>query len=399
MKLAGLKKIRVFVSLLFLLLTSLLFLDLYELLDESVFTSVLYLQFVPSFLNFISVPALLSAGFIIILLLTGFMGRVYCSSVCPVGTLIDIISHRKNRLKKSTAFNYEKPANKLQYTILAAAVFLYIGGTAIGLILLDPYSIFGRLLTAFLKPALLYGNNSLAFGLETFGFYTLSPIEITGLHIGALVIPVTTLIVILLASYYRGRLYCNSICPVGSLLGLLSRYSLFKLKINHSACTDCGACEKVCKANCLDAEKKYIDYSRCVMCFNCVTSCNSDAFVFNPSAVVEEKTTPVELNIQRRNFLAGTGAFILGLSGIVKARNKIIEVYTKNKFSILRKTPVTPPGSVNLESFADNCTACHLCVSACPTQVLQPSFMEYGFTGMMVPRLDNFTGYCNIFSG
>jgi ferredoxin len=209
--------------------------------------------------------------------------------------------------------------------------------------------------------------------------------------------PVAFLIVIVTLAYYKGRLYCNSICPVGTFLGLISRFSILKLKINASQCTDCNACEKVCKSNCIDSDTKYVDYSRCVMCFNCMDVCNDKAFEyrFMPETVkLPVETVPAVPDINKRNFIKNSALFIFGLTTFARAQ-KQIEVYTKNTIPIIRKNAISPPGSTGHDNYLDKCTACHLCVSVCPTKVLQPSFLEYGFTNMLTPRMDNIAGFCN----
>lgn len=397
-----LKKIRVFVSLLFFFLTAILFLDIYEYFSSDVFSSVLFLQFIPSLLDFLSIPSLAAIGFIIVLVLVALLGRVYCSAICPMGTLIDIISYRKKRLKKSNNYIYDPPLNTVRYSILVITAILLIAGIVFGVLFLDPYSIFGRLVNAFVKPVLVLGNNLVAMVLEMFDIYTVSPIDYKGLSITGFIVPTAFLVIIALLAYYKGRLYCNTICPVGTFLGLVSRFSILKLKINDSLCTDCHACEKVCKSNCIDSDTKYVDYSRCVMCFNCMDTCNDKAFEYRflPDTVkLQAKLQPVEVesagpDMSKRNFIRSSAVFLFGMTAIAKAQQKI-EVYTKNTIPVIRHNAISPPGSIGIENYLDKCTACTLCVSVCPTQVLQPSFLEYGFTNMLTPRMDNFAGFCN----
>ena len=185
-------------------------------------------------------------------------------------------------------------------------------------------------------------------------------------------------------------MFCNSICPVGTLLGLVSKFSFFKIGVIESNCIQCGECETVCKSSCIESESKYVDSSRCVGCFNCLDICPSIGISYIPRYKSEEGLH----NNEKRNFFKNIGIFILGTSIISKAQQKI-EVYTKNKTPVIRNSPISPPGSISIENFNDNCTACHLCVASCPTQVLQPSFLEYGLLEIMQPRMDYKTSYCN----
>ena len=197
--------------------------------------------------------------------------------------------------------------------------------------------------------------------------------------------------VIIWLSYSYGRLYCNSICPVGTLLGLLSKVSFFKIGIIESNCIACGECETVCKSNCIESESKYIDFSRCVGCFNCFDVCPSIGISYIPRYNFNRSQN---VDSDKRSFFKKIGVFILSSHLVIKAQEKI-EVYTKNKIPVIRNSPVSPPGSISIDNFTDQCTACHLCVSSCPTQVLQPSFLEYGLLGIMQPRMDYKTSYCN----
>lgn len=113
MNLNFLKKLRVFTSLLFFVLTSLLFLDFTSSLSTALFSSVTYMEFIPSLLKFVRLLTFTSIGFLAIILLTVFFGRAYCSSVCPLGTLQDIISFIAKIISKKKKYKFSKPLNKL----------------------------------------------------------------------------------------------------------------------------------------------------------------------------------------------------------------------------------------------------------------------------------------------
>ena len=222
--------------------------------------------------------------------------------------------------------------------------------------------------------------------MKVYSFY---PIEFKGVETVSLVFSV---IVLVSLSYKKGRLFCNTICPVGTLLGLISKFSIFKIVINEDSCKGCGKCEKVCKAECIDSASKEVDFTRCVSCFNCFESCPTDGLKYSYKFMPVKKSN--DRDKTKRDFIKKTAVYIFGFSMLAKAQEKI-KVYTQNKIIPERKLPVSPPGSSSIEAFNDKCTACHLCVTACPTQVLQPSFLEYGFTGMLQPHMNNFKGFCN----
>ncbi len=192
-----------------------------------------------------------------------------------------------------------------------------------------------------------------------------------------------------------GRIYCNTICPVGTLLGIISKISLFRISIDESSCNGCWACSLTCKAGCIHGGEKKIDYSRCVVCFDCFSSCKLDALKFKIAFRRKKKLIPPkEPNNNRRKFLITTGIFSLSLTGLAFGKNKI-EDFRKTNIPENKQHPVCPPGSLSIENFTTSCTACHLCVSACPTQVLKPSFLEYGLIGMMQPHMNYFKSFCN----
>ena len=415
MNVTVLKKIRVAVTLLFFLLTLSLFLDYRNILPPSVYSKVLFLQFIPSFIKFISIVGLSAIGFIVILLLTLFSGRIYCSSICPLGTLQDVISFlsrkskKKKGKKKREFFRYEKSKNWWRYSFLALAVVPFLGGTIFFVNLLDPYSSFGKISAHLFRPLLISANNSIAFLFEKMNLYIVYPFEFKGLEIFSFLLALTIFLVVAYLSFTKGRLYCNTVCPVGTLLGLISKYSFVKIAVDEKSCKSCGICERVCKSNCIDTKKKTVDFDRCVACFNCLDVCPTDGMKFehgflSPSKnklIKPEHEQVCELDTQeekifhsKRNFLFNTFVYAVGLTGITLSQVKITPK-KKSKVAVIRKNPVTPPGSQNRNNFAEHCTSCHLCVSVCPTHVLQPAYLEYGLLGMFQPRMDFQTGFCN----
>ena len=95
-------------------------------------------------------------------------------------------------------------------------------------------------------------------------------------------------------------------------------------------------------------------------------------------------------------------SFLIGIAGLQKLFGKspdttrqVKEIYTSHNISFKRKHPVTPPGSVNVKRFNEHCTACHLCVSKCPSNVLKPALLEYGLAGILQPTMNFEHGFCN----
>jgi polyferredoxin len=350
----------------------------------------------------------------VVLLLTILFGRIYCSTICPLGTFQDIIGFVSRRLRKKKVYRVTPPQNLLRYSLLGATVIALVLGSGFLLNLLDPFSNFGRFCTNLFRPVLLTANNAGAWLTETFGWYWLYRVEIKNIGLATVVIPVLMLGLVCWLAFTRGRLYCNTVCPVGGLLSLVSRYSVFQIAIDEGDCKGCGLCEKACKSECIDRKQKTVDFDRCVGCFDCFEVCPRDGMMFRtpwnrnapaakpapsvrrPVVKAKEAVEP-PANERRRQIIFGPLIALAAWQGLpqVQGEKKPI-VSTKASTVPEQKTsPVSPPGSRSIEHFTSNCTACHLCVSACPAKVLAPAFLQYGVLGILQPTMEYRSGYCN----
>ncbi len=390
----SLKKIRVALSLLLFVLVSAVFVDFTGHAAPLLSTIVGSLQFIPSITKLVSGFAIASLGLVIVLLLTIAFGRIYCSTICPLGTLQDIVIRLSGRIRRRRWYKYKPAPTLLHYSVLVLAVAAALTGSMILVNLLEPFSNFGRILTNLADPVVVSINNAAAFVLGRFGIFVLPNIPLLHVQTVAVLLTFIFLILVVYLSYTHGRLFCNMLCPAGALLGLLSRFSLFKLAIVEERCTDCGFCEMVCKANCIDADSKKIDFHACVGCYNCVDACPPVAFKFENSWMGEQDTKPTVVDAPRRAFL---GAFVATGSVLLLPGNKADgqQPPAVPSFNESRSMPVTPPGSKSRNRFSNLCTACHLCISVCPPQVLSPSLFEYGYAGIMQPKMNYHASYCN----
>ncbi len=396
MKQRDLKIIRVCLSLLFLILISLLFIDFRGFIPANISGAILFLQFVPSLLKFIHIMGFAAAGFLIVIIINLLFGRVYCSTICPLGVMQDIISFIALKIRKKKMYKYSKPRTALRYIFLALPLIFVIFGGIFLVYLLDPYSIFGRVFSDLVRPLAIGINNVVSLFLEELNIYSVPPVAYKHFNIAAAIFPVSFLGFVIWISYYHGRLYCNTICPVGTILGLISRVSVFKIKIDRIACTRCAKCAIVCKASCIDIKNTTVDFSRCIACYNCIKSCSDNGIHYSYSYKKKPVLKEVIPDKSKREFFAKSFIYATGLLGLSKlASSQSVNAGGKKLIPVVRENPVSPPGSGGLEHFKLNCTACHLCVTACPTSVLQPSFLEYGFTGMMQPHMDYKTNFCN----
>lgn len=287
MKLRLLKKIRIIVSLIFFLGFCILFLDFTSTFSESFRGTASCTQFLPSLFKFIKLITFSSTGFIVIILITFLIGRVYCSSLCPLGTLQDIISFISKKRSTWKKYKYSHARNFLRYSVLFISSLMLIFGFIKLINYTDPYSNFGRIVIHIFKPFVVLINYLLSYA---FG-YSMNPAVTFDFQLIGSVFSIAFLILIVWLAFRKGRLYCNTLCPVGSFLALLSHFSLLKLKIDKITCENCGSCERVCKASCIDSKNKTLDFTRCISCFNCIGICPSRGIKYKTSFRIKKTTS------------------------------------------------------------------------------------------------------------
>lgn len=383
-----LKKIRVTVSVFLFSSITLSFLDFTGFLPESpgVLTDI---QFIPALL---ALNVVVLAALVITTLL---FGRVYCSSVCPMGIYQDIVAWLSKKLKKKRRYTYGKAKIVLRWSVLGATMVAFLFGFTFLLGLLDPYAAYGRIVTHIFRPAYLAGNNLLENIFTSFGNYSLYKAGIYSLGVFSLITALITLFVIGFLAWRNGRTYCNTICPVGTTLGFLSRFSLFKIRFVDEKCNRCGLCSMKCKASCIDPKNKIIDPDRCVTCFNCIEACNRGAMRYalaKPVLPFRRTKAGKPTDESRRRFLSATLITSLA-AGKLAAQTATVPFLSKREPK--RQTPIAPPGAISFDRFSGKCVSCHLCVSKCPSHVIKPAFLEYGPGGMMQPKLYFDHGFCN----
>lgn len=425
-------------------------------------------------------PAVLALNFVVIailLVLTLLFGRIYCSVICPLGIFQDCVSNLSSRRKgKKARFSYSKEIKWLRYGVLVLFVIALVAGLNALVALLAPYSAYGRMVQSLLAPVWQWGNNLLAWIAERQDSYAFVTKDVWLKSLPTLIVAAVTFVVVVVLAWRNGRTYCNTICPVGTTLSFFSRFAMFRPVIDKSKCKSCHACERKCKAACIDVDNHKIDYSRCVDCFDCIDSCRLGALKYRfawgrgvgsgftgaktpqnapvgskmtsdeskngqnrssevpasvastssaPESVVRQgsptaevtdngkgvstidATSPVAEPVEatdkgRRAFLVGGAAVIGGsLLSSIPMRAEEEEIKDKKrdggfaevlpKKAPNRKTPITPFGSESVEKFYKHCTACQLCVTVCPNNVLRPSSrLEH----LMQPEMSFEKGYC-----
>ena len=249
-----------------------------------------------------------------IFVLTLLFGRFYCSILCPFGILQEFFSFLREKKKNQYQGNFG-----FKYLISGLTFGVLIGGSALFIRYLDPYTIFGS-----------------AFGLSLFGI-------------------IATILVLILV-FFKNRFFCTNICPVGAILGLISKLSLNKIYVDKNLCVSCGTCAGSCPSGCIDHNKKFINNEMCVKCLKCLNICENKAIKFG--------VQPIKFSPKRRDFLWGIVA--LGLLGVGYSVGMNLVKNTAKKI----KDIILPAGAENPNRMVNNCLNCNLCVQNCPNKIL-----------------------------
>ena len=393
-----LRKIRIILASVFFIGVTLLFLD---------FTGTIH-----AWLGWMAkvqfLPALLALNFgvlAVLVIVTLLFGRVYCSVVCPLGVMQDIISwiHGKTKKKNRFRFSYSPAKHFLRYLILTLYGTAIVAGLHSAVALIAPYSAYGRIASNLLAPLYQWGNNFFAWIAERAGSYAFYGTEVWIKSGATFAVSAVTFAVIAVLAWKHGRTWCNTICPVGSVLGILSKHSIFAPVIDTDKCRNCGLCGRQCKSSCINMKKHEIDYSRCVACMDCIETCKEGAIRYacryGKGSPAGSGMTEHHDRSDRPSVDQGRRAFVISTAiAATAAAARAQEMKVDGGLSAVthaskpeRQTSLVPAGSLSLKNFQEHCTACQLCVSVCPNQVLRPST---SLMNLMQPEMSFERGYC-----
>lgn len=380
-----LRKIRLTFAVICFALITLLFLDFTGTL-HGWFGWLAKIQFLPAVLA-------LNVGVVLLLvILTLVFGRVYCSVICPLGVFQDAVAWVGKKGRK-LPYKYSPALSWLRYAVLAVLVVAIIAGVGSVVALLAPYSSYGRIAANLFQPLWQWGNNLLAHFAERADSYAFYEVEVWIKSLPTFIIAAVTFVILIVLAWRNGRTYCNTICPVGTVLGFLSRYSIFRITIDTDKCNQCGLCARHCKAACIHSKEHQIDYSRCVACMDCIGKCKHGAIAFQRYRKMKpQQQSAGQVNETRRGFLSL--ATMIATTSLLKAQEKKVDgglAVIEDKKIPERATPLIPPGAVGAWHMARHCTGCQLCVSVCPNQVLRPST---DLSKLMQPEMSYERGYC-----
>jgi ferredoxin len=323
-----------------------------------------------------------------LIVLTLVFGRIYCSVICPLGIMQDVFGWLGKKSKKNR-YTYSKQKHVLRiifFGLMLAAIVLG-GGTIVQL--LAPYSAFGRICTNLLQPVYMAGNNVLASIAEHYDSYAFYHTNVWMRALPSLIISIVTLGILAVLAWRNGRTYCNTICPVGTLLSVFAKFSWLKIRFDVDRCKNCSLCTKNCKAACIDFKTHTVDPLRCVVCGDCIESCKFGALKYS---IGSSTTSDATVDSSKRTFLLSSA--LLATAAMAQQKDKIMDgglAEIEDKIAPERQTPIMPPGARSKQNFEQRCTGCQLCISECPNEVLRPSSDLWH---LMQPTMSYERGYC-----
>ncbi len=325
---------------------------------------------------------------LLVVLLTLVLGRTWCGWLCPLGTVLDLFSLARWREgREAPPESWRQLKYGLLITTLLAALFANLT-----LMIFDPLTILFRTLSVSVWPAVdqlvtvmeatLYGVAPLRLAVSAFdgllrprvlpaqpAFYRYA-ILYAGLFLG-----------IVASNKLAARFWCRYLCPLGAMLGLVSKVSLKRREVNEQ-CRECDACVGVCPTGTIDPERGYAsDPGECTVCLNCQETCPYGAIGFSWRFSRAERQS---YDPSRRQALLAFGAVV---AGIALARSGLSAF--REHWGLIR-----PPGARE-NNLLSKCIRCGECVRACPTSAIQPSLAEAGWEGLWTPVLVPRLGYCD----
>ena len=323
-----------------------------------------------------------------VILLTVVLGRVFCGWICPLGTLHNIVSSLKRRHPRRMPGGWHKTKYYLLFALIASSVFtLQLTG------IMDPISLLIRSFSLSIFPLMNHGIRAFfdaIYNTNISGIVNLSepvygflkkhflsfrePYYLQAVFVGSLFIAILSLNLI------ERRFWCKYLCPLGALLGLLSRYSLLSREVSEG-CTSCGICANRCQGGALSEKDDTWRNTECLACFDCDDICPQKAVTF----ALGRKTQP-SMDLGRRQVMLSLASGMLSVP--------LVRSTPFSRADFANPVLLRPPGSLEEKEFLKRCVKCGECMKVCLTNGLQPAFLEAGLEGLWSPRLIPRIGYC-----
>ncbi|MEW6142374.1 MAG: 4Fe-4S binding protein [Chloroflexota bacterium] len=320
------------------------------------------------------------------LVLTLFLGRAWCGWVCPMGTVLDWTKGGRGKRLPGRDSAWQTVKYGLLFAVLLGSAF----GT-LTLAFLDPITLLYRSLASAVLPvinALITNTETLLYGFEPLR----GSLDVSDAFFRSVIMPVSQPVyaasiligllfaAVLALNVVKPRFWCRYLCPLGALLGLVSRVSIFRITARETECTSCGRCARDCPMGAIKSEPDLVvQTSECTLCLDCMVKCRADAMSFAyhaPTALAYEPS--------RRQFITASGLALVA-GGLLR-----LPSFIRGDKRLL----VRPPGATE-DSLRGLCIRCNQCVKVCPTGGLQPSVMPEGLDQLWTPTLVSRVGYCD----
>jgi polyferredoxin len=342
---------------------------------------------------------------LLIIIPTLFLGRFFCGWICPLGTLnhffSDFRSEKKLGKRRIESNRYKRWQTLKYYILIGLLISALFGGEIVGI--MDPIALTVRSLALSVLPGIQYGVNAVLdflYGSEV----SLLRYSADALH---LLLRETVLsfkqpyfrqgfflgliFIALLALNFRiTRFWCRALCPLGAMLGLLSRWSILGLEKQVSRCDDCDRCLLHCQGGDDPIPGVAWRKAECHLCFNCVADCPESGiqFKFFPVSAASPAAGRASLegpNLARRRVLTSVAAGAAVLPLLRSTTGFAVEQHERL---------VRPPGALDEANFLERCIRCGECMKVCPNNALHPTLVEAGLEGIWTPILVPRIGYC-----
>ncbi len=361
--------------------------------DELGYPVRIFLDFDPllSISSLLSSHALTTAFYLslILVVVTIFLGRVFCGWICPLGTLHNLVSSFRKEDTRVMASHWFRIKYYILIFILASSLFtLQLAG------IMDPLSLLIRSLSLSIYPLFNYAIRAVFDTIYQWNppvivdlsetLYSLlkksllsfqQPYFHQGVFLGMLFLLVLGLNLI------EKRFWCRFLCPLGALLGILSRYAFLKRSVSEG-CTFCGACVPDCQGGALAKDGESWNGAECLYCMNCDDPCPVKAVSFGFGG----KAAETSLDLGRRNIALSIASGILTVP--------LLRITPFTRLSDLNPQLIRPPGSLEEKEFLRRCIKCGECMKVCITNGLQPTLLDAGLEGIWSPVLIPKIGYC-----
>ena len=326
---------------------------------------------------------------ILVIVATVFLGRVFCGWVCPLGTLNNMVgSIKKRRLKTSTVNWYRFKYYVLIFLLVSSLLSLQLTG------IVDPISLLIRSFSLAIYPLISYAtsatfdafyNAKIPFLVNVSEFiYSIlkriflpfqQPFYLQSAFVGFL------FLLILGLNLVERRFWCKYLCPLGGLLGILSRYAFLRRSVSED-CNDCGACEYACQGGAAPDQKESWKNTECIYCIDCDDVCPRNAVHFG----FLKKRPVAGMDLGKRRVI---GSILTGLIAV-----PLMRITPLARAGLSDPKLIRPPGSLEEKEFLRRCVKCGECMKVCITNGLQPTLLEAGLEGIWSPILVPRIGYC-----